>query len=31
MSQPIRYDEPKFDKNVKSEDILDTPDNSDIG
>ena len=31
MSQPLPYDEIKFDKNVKLEDILDTPDDSDIG
>ena len=31
MSQPLPYDEIKFDKNVKLEDILKTPDNSDIG
>ena len=31
MSEPIPYDEIKFDKNVKFEDILNTPDDSDIG
>ena len=31
MSQPLPYDEIKFDKNVKLEDILNTPDDSDIG
>ena len=31
MSQPLLYDEIKFDKNVKIEDILDTPDDSDVG
>ena len=31
MSQPLPYDEQKFDKNVKLEDKLDTPDNSDLG
>ena len=31
MSQPIPYDEIKFDKNVKLEDILNTPDDSDTG
>ena len=31
MSQPLPYDEIKFDKNVKLEDILKTPDDSDIG
>ena len=31
MSQPLPYDESKFDNNVKLEDILNTPDNSDIG
>ena len=31
MSQILRYDEIKFDKNVKLEDILNTPDNSDVG
>ena len=31
MSQPLPYDETKFDKNVKLEDILNTPDDSDIG
>ena len=31
MSQPLPYDEIKFDKNVKLEDILITPDDSDIG
>ena len=31
MSQPLPYDETKFDKNVELEDILITPDDSDIG
>ena len=31
MSQPLPYDENKSDKNVKLEDILKTPDDSDIG
>ena len=31
MSQPLPYDEIKFDQNVKLEDILNTPDDSDIG
>ena len=31
MSQPLPYDEIKFDKNVKLEDILNTSDDSDIG
>ena len=31
MSQPLLYDEIKFDKNVKLEDILTTPDDSGIG
>ena len=31
MSQPLPYDENKFDKNVKLEDISSTPDDSDIG
>ena len=31
MTQPLPYDEIKFDKNVKLEDILNTPDDSDIG
>ena len=31
MSQPLPYDEIKFDKNGKLEDTLNTPDNSDIG
>ena len=31
MSQPLPYDEIKFDKNVKLEDILNSPDDSDIG
>ena len=30
MSEPLPYDEFKFDKNVKLEDILNTPDDSDI-
>ena len=31
MTQPIPYDEIEFDKNVKLEDILNTPDDSDCG
>ena len=31
MSEPLPYDEIKFDKNVELEDILITPDDSDIG
>ena len=31
MSQPLPYDEIKFDNNVKFDDILNTPDDSDIG
>ena len=31
MSQPLPFDELKFDNNVKSEDILNTPDDSIIG
>ena len=31
MSEPLPYDEFKFDQNVKLEDILNTPDDSDIG
>ena len=31
MSQPLPYDEIKFDKNVELEDIMNTPDDSDIG
>ena len=31
MSKPLPYDEIKFDNNVKIEDILNTPDDSDIG
>ena len=31
MSEPLPYDEINFDKNVKLEDILKTPDDSDIG
>ena len=31
MRQPLPYDETKIDRNVKLEDILNTPDNSDIG
>ena len=31
MSQPLPYDEIKFDKNVKLDDLLNTPDDSDIG
>ena len=30
MSEPLPYDEIKFDNNVKLEDILNTPDDSDI-
>ena len=30
-SQPLPCDEIKFDKNMKLEDILNTPDDSDIG
>ena len=31
MSQPLPYDEIKFDRNVKVEKFLNTPDDSDIG
>ena len=31
MSQPLPYDEIKFDQNVKVEDLLNNPDDSDIG
>ena len=31
MSQPLPYDEIEFDKNVKLEEILNTPNDSDIG
>ena len=31
MSQPLLYDESKFDKNIKVEDILNSPIDSDIG
>ena len=31
MSKPLAYDEVKFDRNVNLEDILNTPDDSDIG
>ena len=31
MSQPLPYDEIKFDNNVKLEDILNTPDDNDLG
>ena len=31
MSEPLPYDEIKFDKNVKLEHILNTTDDSDIG
>ena len=31
MSQPLPYDEIKFDRNVKLEKILNTPDDSGIG
>ena len=31
MSQHLPYDEIKFERNVKLEDILKTPDDSDIG
>ena len=31
MSQPLPYDEIKFDKTVRLEDIISTPDDSDIG
>ena len=30
LSQPLLYDEIKFDKNVKTEEILNNPDESDI-
>ena len=31
MSQYLRYDEIKFDRNVELEDILNTPDDSNVG
>ena len=31
MSQPLPFDEIKFDKNVKLEDMFNTNDDSDIG
>ena len=31
MSEPLPYDEIKFDKNIELEDILNTPDDSDVG
>ena len=31
MSQPLPYDGTRFDKNVKLEDIVNTPDDSDVG
>ena len=31
MTQPLPFDEIKFDKNVKLEDIINTPDDNDIG
>ena len=31
MSQPLPYDEIKYDNNIKLEDILNTPDDNDIG
>ena len=31
MSEPLPYDETKIDKNVKLKDILNTPDDNDIG
>ena len=31
MSQMLPHDESKFDKNVKLEDILNTPDDGDLG
>ena len=31
MSQPLPFDETKFDKNVFSNEILNTPDGDDIG
>ena len=31
LSEPLAYDEIKFDQNVKLEDILNTPDDSQIG
>ena len=31
MSEPLPYDEIKFDRDIKLEDILNTPDDSDIG
>ena len=30
MSERLLYDETKFDRNVKSEDILETPDDNDF-
>ena len=31
MSQPLPYDDKRFDENVKLEDILNSPDDNDIG
>ena len=31
MSQPLTFDEIKFDQNIKLEDLINTPDDSDIG
>ena len=31
MSQPLRYNGPKLERNVNLEDLLNTPDDSDIG
>ena len=31
MSEPLPYDEIKFDRDIKLEDIFNTPDDSDIG
>ena len=31
MSEPLPYDEIKFDRKVKLEDIINTPDDSDTG
>ena len=31
MSEPLPYDDIKFDNNIKLEDILNTPDDGDIG
>ena len=31
MSEPLPYDEIKFDRDVKLEDILNTPDDSNVG